>query len=745
MGRKNITRASIGLIALFLVVAIAAFAIPAAAAPGTWTQAQVNAATTAGVDYIDALCAANVDGHCGSSFPFSETGMALVAYSVEQSGVGGFNNMPPAHQAHVKAAIHYLLINQGVNGSWADFGFYETYSTGIDLAGLSAFTTVDPGVPTAITHGRNFLINLDWQGPPREVCSSAQLGLGNSYCGGWNYDPGMGRSDESNTGYAMFGLQLTGGVPASIQGVNTGWQNNVQSLTTTNPQYAGSANDGGGSYEPFCAAHNCGSFSSNANDTGSMLFGYAYDGVLAADPRVQAGVKIGQDVLDVYELTAPGGRNMVYHTGVNEDGACAPGSGCDWSLSGGEGGYHYSLFSLTKGLGEYIPPALNNPSNWYAKVVDLLLTEQATNGSWPQDGRDDASVLIATSFAVSALGLVAVAPPDQPITATGTTFNATEGAASTGAVATFTDPDSTATAAEYSATIDWGDGSPTTPGVITGTPAQFTVTGTHTYAEEGSYTITVTITDVDNSGNSATVMSKAIVADAQLHAKCAMPPLVPQTYSGPTATFTDDASTGMLSDFSATINWGDGSSPGTISGGPGNAPYTVSGSHTYSSTGPFTVTTTIKDDGGSKAIATCSVTVFAFPTGNGATFVIGDLEAKLGNHVTWWSSKWQNMNPTSGGEPGPDAMKGFAGFEDNPLGLPPVCGGKWTTDPGNATPPPPSVPAVMAVIVSSKITKTGETITGDIKEIAIVKNDPGYAPSPGHPGTGTVLGFVCVS
>ena len=43
--------------------------------------------------------------------------------------------------------------------SWADFSFYQTYGTGIVLAGLSAFTGVNAGVPAAISNGRTFLIN----------------------------------------------------------------------------------------------------------------------------------------------------------------------------------------------------------------------------------------------------------------------------------------------------------------------------------------------------------------------------------------------------------------------------------------------------------------------------------------------------------------------------------------------------------------------------------------------------------
>src|SRR3989442_8694087 len=249
---------------------------------------------------------------------------------------------------------------------------------------------------------------------------------------------------------------------------------------------------------------------------------------------------------------------------------------------------------------------------------------------------------------------------DPPITASGVTFNATEGTAFTGTVATFTDPDPLSTATEYDATIDWGDSSPIDMGVISGpTGGPFTVSGTHMYAEEGTFQVTVVITDIDNISNNATAHSTANVGDAPLSSSCLMPPFVLQTYNGPTARFTDQSSTGTLSDFTATINWGDSSSSsGTIAGGPGNAPYTVSGSHTYSSTGPFTVTTKINDTGGSTTTATCTVTVVPFASGTGA-FVIGDLEAGVGNHVTWWGSHWANLNPISGGEP-PDAMKGFA-------------------------------------------------------------------------------------
>jgi hypothetical protein len=51
----------------------------------------------------------------------------------------------------------------------------------------------------------------------------------------------------------------------------------------------------------------------------------------------------------------------------------------------------------------------------------------------------------------------------------------------------------------------------------------------------------------------------------------------------------------------------------------------------------------------------------------------------------------------------------------------------------------------MAVIVSSTINKNGTVISGDIKKIIVVRTNPGYGPSPGHPGTGQVIAILCDS
>jgi Bacterial Ig-like domain (group 1) len=328
---------------------------------------------------------------------------------------------------------------------------------------------------------------------------------------------------------------------------------------------------------------------------------------------------------------------------------------------------------------------------------------------------------------------------EAQITVTGTTFNAIEGNSVSAVVATVTDPDPASTASEYSATIDWGDGSPTSAGTLSGpTGGPFDVNGTHTYVEEGTYTVTVKVTDTDFPANNGTAVSTAVVADAQLSATCATPAVSLQAFSGNVATFTDANPFGEVLDFSATIDWGDGSptSAGVVSG-PVGGPFAVSGAHNYASTGPFTIAVHVADVGGSTADVSCSVLIFAFAPGGGA-FVIGDGSSANGTNVTFWGSQWSKLNSLSGGA----APASFKGFAENPSV--PSCGTDWSTDPGNSAPPPAGpLPAFMGVIVTSSTSKSGAQISGNTPHIVVVQTNAGYDTNPGHAGTGTVVAQVC--
>lgn len=130
--------------------------------------------------------------------------------------------------------------------------------------------------------------------------------------------------------------------------------------------------------------------------------------------------------------------------------------------------------------------------------------------------------------------------------------------------------------------------------------------------------------------------------------------------------------------------------------------------------------------------------IFAFPSATG-NFVIGDLNAQVGNQVTFWGAQWETLNSMSGGP----SNNGFKGWENQNSANPPRCGGTWTTDPGNSSGPPSTIPSYMGVIVSSAISKSGSNITGNIRKIVIVRTNAGYDSNAGHAGTGTVVAVFC--
>jgi hypothetical protein len=71
--------------------------------------------------------------------------------------------------------------------------------------------------------------------------------------------------------------------------------------------------------------------------------------------------------------------------------------------------------------------------------------------------------------------------------------------------ANFTDNSGPLAAANYTATINWGDGTPATSGTITFANGIFAVQGSHTYAQEGSYSVVVSVSAVDGPMATTTV------------------------------------------------------------------------------------------------------------------------------------------------------------------------------------------------------------------------------------------------
>ena len=141
----------------------------------------------------------------------------------------------------------------------------------------------------------------------------------------------------------------------------------------------------------------------------------------------------------------------------------------------------------------------------------------------------------------------------------------------------------------------------------------------------------------------------------------------------------------------------------------------------------------------SSAVPTQAV-VFAFPSRG--VFTIGDrteASATPATPVTWWSQDWSTRNSLSAGPVSPS----FKGFAAGVSTSPPSCGATWTSGPGNSAAPPAEVPSFMGVVVTGSVSRSGSEFTGDVVEIVVVRTDAGFAPNPGHPGTGTIVASYC--
>ena len=98
--------------------------------------------------------------------------------------------------------------------------------------------------------------------------------------------------------------------------------------------------------------------------------------------------------------------------------------------------------------------------------------------------------------------------------ASGRDLTGTVGAAASGVVASFTTDNPIATATDFDATIDWGDGS-SSRGAVRAAAAEgggFEVVGNATFVAAGDYPVTVSIRD-NAGGDLATAGSRAAIAD----------------------------------------------------------------------------------------------------------------------------------------------------------------------------------------------------------------------------------------
>jgi uncharacterized repeat protein (TIGR01451 family) len=269
----------------------------------------------------------------------------------------------------------------------------------------------------------------------------------------------------------------------------------------------------------------------------------------------------------------------------------------------------------------------------------------------------------------------------------------------------------------------------------------------------GSYTLKVDFSDTSDPVYATSTTSVPFsVTTEETTMKYTGPTVILSGASGATLTATlledgtgdndaDGGSAAPVPSETVTLSLGSQSCTGTTDGS-GNVTCTIPSVSVP--TGPETVGASFAGDGYYKPSSdSTTAIVFAFPS-RGA-FVLGDTTAATAGSstVTWWADTWSSLNALTGGA-APSSFKGFAGTITLPTTSPPVgCGSSWTTTGGNSPPPTADIPAYMGVVVASKVTKSGSTISGDSTHIVVVQTDPGYGPQPSTHGTGTIVTTYC--
>src|SRR5262249_873879 len=146
---------------------------------------------------------------------------------------------------------------------------------------------------------------------------------------------------------------------------------------------------------------------------------------------------------------------------------------------------------------------------------------------------------------------------------------------------TFTDGDPFAPLSDYTPSVDWGGTLIGTASVAIlpvssdATHSTWVVVGSGTYAEEGLYSVSVTVTDADGSSVSTNHVRFNVAAAPPTDVT--VPRTIDTIEESPLtnvllATYTDGNPFATLSDFTATVDWGgplDGNPTVSVRPGPG--------------------------------------------------------------------------------------------------------------------------------------------------------------------------------
>ena len=297
----------------------------------------------------------------------------------------------------------------------------------------------------------------------------------------------------------------------------------------------------------------------------------------------------------------------------------------DWSDAGSVGGY---TASVDWGDGVVTPagitPATANPAAGGAGGTIDATHAYGDQGVYPITVTlTDAA---GGSVTASTTAVVSNAPP--VVTATervfapeGTPVSFTLGMI-TDASFSRTDAGEAAAGDDLTATIDWGDGSPTIvidplPSTAAGGdgPTIADVVAEHAYASQGEYPITLTVGDGD--GDPVVATLTAVISNTSVRFD---PPSINDAIEGSAVElsveyFDDDLASGVdpADLHTVTIDWGDGTAEAVTPVGVGDSRARIDSDHRYGDDGGYLVTVTLIDADGSTVSITATAVIAAAP------------------------------------------------------------------------------------------------------------------------------------
>jgi len=402
---------------------------------------------------------------------------------------------------------------------------------------------------------------------------------GQNYDGGWRYYPNYGGSDNSTAQWGGLPVLYAQAWGLIIQDLTNSswdvlaelekWVNFIQNPTT----------GGSGYTTPYNYV--------NMSKTGGLLVQLAAIGAPESDVRVQRALAFLNSRWNNYpsstwygNLLHPYAMWAVYkglelygkleYFGTDPDERFFIGTG----MPAAPGGFQI-------GQDSWVPAEYSLPGDWYSHYCQVLVNNQNSDGSW--NGYSYWQTPLATAWYINILNAVPVvnqpptADPNGPYTGFEGSPVSFDGTGST-------DPENDPLTYEW----NFGDGSPPVAGA----------TPTHIYADLGTYTVCLTVTD--SGGLSDTQCTTALITNV-----CPTVGPIPVDPASAlveinvdisaSADFTDP---GTADTHDAEWDWGDQTtSTGTVNETNGSG--TVGGdSHSYSTPGVYTIQLTVTDDDG---------------------------------------------------------------------------------------------------------------------------------------------------